>query len=118
MGVTVANEAEALQAPLIPGGVLAFDAGNSKTDVALVAADGTVLGTARGGGFEPHIIGAQAAVDGLLPLVTEAATDAGLSLGPSPLVEQISACLANADLPVEEERLAPYRAQEVNIIEA
>ena len=31
--------------------MLAIDAGNSKTDVALVAADGTVLGTARGGGL-------------------------------------------------------------------
>lgn len=106
MGVTVANEAEALQAPLVPGGVLAFDAGNSKTDVALVSADGTILGTARGGGFEPHIVGAQAAVDGLLPLVATAAAEAGLCLGTSPLVEQISACLANADLPIEEERLA------------
>jgi N-acetylglucosamine kinase-like BadF-type ATPase len=106
MGVTEAFEAEALQVPLVPGGVLAFDAGNSKTDVALVAADGTVLGTARGGGFEPHLIGAQAAVDGLVPLVEEAASAAGFHLGPSPLVEQISACLANADLPIEEERLA------------
>ncbi|ONI78282.1 ATPase [Kribbella sp. ALI-6-A] len=136
MGVTEAFEAEALQAPLIPGGVLAFDAGNSKTDVALVAADGTVLGTARGGGFEPHLIGAQAAVDGLAPLVAAAARAAGFAVdraGPGaavaeggrrfgatgsspltlpaaeggvPLVEQISACLANADLPIEEERLA------------
>lgn len=31
--------------------VLAVDAGNSKTDVAVVAADGSVLATARGGGF-------------------------------------------------------------------
>ncbi|MEV6282682.1 BadF/BadG/BcrA/BcrD ATPase family protein [Kribbella sp. NPDC051770] len=115
----MANEAEALQAPLVPGGVLAFDAGNSKTDVALVSADGTVLGTARGGGFEPHLVGAQAAVDGLAPLVAAAARAAGLAVAegdrhfgatgsPSlpPLVEQISACLANADLPIEEERLA------------
>ncbi|GAB3823352.1 N-acetylglucosamine kinase [Kribbella italica] len=106
MGVTVANEAEALQTPLVPGGVLAFDAGNSKTDVALVSANGTILGTARGGGFEPHLVGAQTAVDGLVPLVATAAAAAGFSLGTSPLVEQISACLANADLPIEEERLA------------
>jgi N-acetylglucosamine kinase-like BadF-type ATPase len=92
--------------PLVPGGVLAFDAGNSKTDVALVSADGTVLGTARGGGFEPHIIGAFAAVDGLAPLVAAAAAEAGLTVGEVPLVQQISACLANADLPIEEERLA------------
>jgi len=93
-------------APLVPGGVLAFDAGNSKTDVALVAADGTVLGTARGGGFEPHLIGAPHAVADLAPLVEQAATAAGLTpLAGVPLVQQISACLANADLPIEEERL-------------
>ncbi|WP_237744917.1 N-acetylglucosamine kinase [Kribbella catacumbae] len=92
--------------PKVPGGILAFDAGNSKTDVALVSADGTVLGTARGGGFEPHIVGAFAAVEGLAPLVAAAAAEAGLTIGDGPLVQQISACLANADLPIEEERLA------------
>jgi N-acetylglucosamine kinase-like BadF-type ATPase len=85
--------------------VLAFDAGNSKTDVALVAADGTVLGTARGAGFEPQRIGAAAAVDGLEPLVRAAAAEAGLHVGDVPLVQHISACLANADLPVEVEQL-------------
>ncbi|TDU88775.1 N-acetylglucosamine kinase-like BadF-type ATPase [Kribbella voronezhensis] len=91
---------------LVPGGVLAFDAGNSKTDVALVSAEGRVLGTARGGGFEPHVVGAMAAVQGLAPLVAAAAREAGLTLGEGPLVQQISACMANADLPIEEERLA------------
>lgn len=90
---------------LVPGGVLAFDAGNSKTDVALVAADGTVLGTARGGGFEPQKIGPAAAVDGLEPLVRTAAAAAGLHVGDVPVVQQLSACLANADLPIEVEQL-------------
>lgn len=91
---------------IIPGGVLAFDAGNSKTDVALVAADGSVLGTARGGGFEPQNVGAAAAVAGLEPLVIAAAASAGLDVVDVPLVQQVSACLANADLPIEEEWLA------------
>jgi N-acetylglucosamine kinase-like BadF-type ATPase len=90
---------------LVPGGVLAFDAGNSKTDVALVAANGTVLGTARGGGFEPQKLGAAPAVAGLEPLVRAAAAEAGLRLGDVPLVQQVSACLANADLPIEVEQL-------------
>ncbi|MET9314669.1 BadF/BadG/BcrA/BcrD ATPase family protein [Kribbella sp. NPDC003505] len=90
---------------LVPGGILAFDAGNSKTDVALVAADGTLLGTARGAGFEPQRIGPAAAVDGLGPLVRAAAAEAGLRVGDGPLVQHISACLANADLPVEVEQL-------------
>ena len=37
--------------PTAESGVLAIDAGNSKTDVLLVASDGTVLGRARGGGL-------------------------------------------------------------------
>jgi N-acetylglucosamine kinase-like BadF-type ATPase len=97
--------------PLVPGGVLAIDAGNSKTDVALVAADGTVLGTARGGGFQPPIVGITAAVDILARIVERAAADAGLPGGAdgsgrgAPLAAHTSACLANADLPVEEEQL-------------
>nr|WP_202447121.1 BadF/BadG/BcrA/BcrD ATPase family protein [Streptomyces sp. SID5468] len=89
----------------VPGGVLAIDAGNSKTDVAVVAADGTVLGTARGGGFQPPVVGTEEAVAGLVPLVAEAARQAGAAPGAAPLASYVSACLANADFPVEEERL-------------
>ncbi|WP_236654556.1 N-acetylglucosamine kinase [Streptacidiphilus anmyonensis] len=91
---------------LVPG-VLAIDAGNSKTDVALVTADGTVLGTARGGGFRPYASGTEGAVDGLAALVAAAAAEAGLDVsgGQGPLVTHVSACLANADLPVEEREL-------------
>ncbi|MGW0082981.1 N-acetylglucosamine kinase [Streptomyces sp. NPDC003393] len=81
--------------------VLAIDAGNSKTDVAVVAADGTVLATARGGGFRPPAVGVEAAVAGLARAVEEACVTAGVTS-----VSHVSACLANADLPVEEEQLA------------
>jgi N-acetylglucosamine kinase-like BadF-type ATPase len=89
--------------------VLAVDAGNSKTDVALVAADGRVLGSARGGGFQPPVVGVGAAVDALAAIVRRAAADAGLDAvregaGP-PLAAHTSACLANADLPAEERAL-------------
>ncbi|MFE0461652.1 N-acetylglucosamine kinase, partial [Kitasatospora sp. NPDC058965] len=87
-------------------GVLAIDAGNSKTDVALVAADGTLLGTARGGGFAPQLHGPGAAVAGLAPLVAAAAAQAGVDPAGAPLVTHVQACLANADLPVEEQALA------------
>ncbi|KJK56969.1 N-acetylglucosamine kinase [Saccharothrix sp. ST-888] len=86
-------------------GVLAIDAGNSKTDVALVGADGTVLGTARGGGFQPQLDGAEKAIAGLAPLVGAAAAEAGLRVADGPLTTRVSACLANADLPVEEQQL-------------
>ncbi|MYR55884.1 ATPase, partial [Streptomyces sp. SID625] len=81
--------------------VLAIDAGNSKTDVAVVAADGSVLATARGGGFRPPVVGVETAVDVLADAVTRACAEAGVAS-----VAHVSACLANADLPVEEEQLA------------
>ncbi|MGW8746392.1 N-acetylglucosamine kinase [Streptomyces sp. WAC 04229] len=81
--------------------VLAVDAGNSKTDVAVVTADGEVLATARGGPFRPPAVGVERAVDTLAEAVTRAFAAAGVAS-----VEHVSACLANADLPVEEEQLA------------
>ncbi len=86
-------------------GVLAVDAGNSKTDVALVAPDGRVVGTARGGPFVPHRVGAETAVRGLAPLVRAAVAEAGLDLDRGPVVRHVSACLANADLPTEQHAL-------------
>ncbi|CAL9569888.1 N-acetylmuramic acid_N-acetylglucosamine kinase [Streptomyces sp. enrichment culture] len=80
--------------------VLAVDAGNSKTDVAVVAADGTVLATARGEGFRPPAVGVDAALTTLARTVARAFDAAGVGS-----VSHVSACLANADLPVEEEAL-------------
>ncbi|MGP3980014.1 N-acetylglucosamine kinase [Streptomyces sp. KR80] len=92
--------------PLVSHGVLAIDAGNSKTDVALIGPDGRVLGTARGGGFNPPAVGVDAAVDTLAEAVAVAVTAAGLDHDASlPYAEDVSACLANADLPVEEREL-------------
>ncbi|MFE0272819.1 N-acetylglucosamine kinase [Streptomyces sp. NPDC058992] len=81
--------------------VLAVDAGNSKTDVAVVDAEGSVLATARGDGFQPPRTGVAAALDGLDDTVRQALRAAGLRS-----VTHVSACLANADLPVEEAELA------------
>ncbi|MFJ8658887.1 N-acetylglucosamine kinase [Streptomyces sp. NPDC093795] len=85
----------------LTGAVLAIDAGNSKTDVAVLGADGTVLGAARGGGFQPPLVGVVAAVDALAEIVGRASAEAG---GPAGFAH-VSACLANADLPVEEAAL-------------
>jgi N-acetylglucosamine kinase-like BadF-type ATPase len=81
--------------------VLAIDAGNSKTDAAVVAVDGTVLGTGRSGGFQPQAAGIERAVDVLAEAVGQALAAAG-----APRAAHLAACLANADLPVEEEQLA------------
>jgi N-acetylglucosamine kinase-like BadF-type ATPase len=84
--------------------VLAVDAGNSKTDVVVVGAGGSVLGAGRGGGFQPPVVGIEAAVDALALAVEEAVSAAGLPA--RGFAGHVSACLANADLPVEERELA------------
>ncbi|MFE0699909.1 N-acetylglucosamine kinase [Streptomyces sp. NPDC058872] len=81
--------------------LLAVDAGNSKTDVALLSRDGTVLGSARGGGFQPPVVGVGTAVDGLAEIVGRACADAAVPTA----FAHVTACLANADLPVEEAAL-------------
>ncbi|GAA2275601.1 BadF/BadG/BcrA/BcrD ATPase family protein [Streptomyces atrovirens] len=90
----------------LTAGVLAIDAGNSKTDVAVVAHDGTVLATARGEGFRPPAVGLEAAMSALAEAVDRALGAAG-----TPAVSHVSACLANADLPVEEQLLAAALAE-------
>jgi len=92
--------------------VLAIDGGNSKTDVALVAADGTLLASARGPGINAHEVGVDQTVLILDAVVKQAA--AQLDLPPSgPLARHTVACLANADLPEEEaEHATAVQAQE------
>jgi N-acetylglucosamine kinase-like BadF-type ATPase len=84
----------------VVAGILAIDAGNSKTDVCVVSADGELLGSARGGPFRPHRVGADAAVASIAPAVAEALSRAG-----SVEVRHVAACLANVDLPVEHEAI-------------
>ncbi|MFF8829636.1 N-acetylglucosamine kinase [Streptomyces sp. NPDC015131] len=87
----------------VTAAVLAIDAGNSKSDVAFVGADGTVLAEARGAGFQPPRVGVPAAVDVLGAAVASALAGAG---GAVTGARHVSACLANADFPSEEAELA------------
>jgi len=93
--------------------VLAVDGGNSKTDVALVAADGTLLASARGPGVPGTLLLAETI--GVLGDTARAAlAQAGLPpAGPGPRIARyLSACVANADLPEEEQQLGEaLRAQ-------
>ncbi len=81
--------------------VLAVDGGNSKTDVALIGQDGSVLAAVRGGPSNHQIIGIDRACAVLVELVREAAGQAGLPAA-GQVAAHTSACLAGADLPVEE----------------
>ena len=84
--------------------VLAIDGGNSKTDLALVADDGSVLATVRGpGSSAPN-------ASTLAPMVEEVARRAGLD-GSAPVARHLTACLANVDLPEEEEQLSAEISQ-------
>ncbi|WP_260477672.1 N-acetylglucosamine kinase [Nonomuraea sp. WAC 01424] len=89
--------------------VLAVDAGNSKTDVALVSSSGELLAWVRGGGFQPHGPKLPAAIGLLADLVAAAVRltqDGGAPSGGAGYVAQrVSAFLAHCDLPIEQEIL-------------
>jgi N-acetylglucosamine kinase-like BadF-type ATPase len=89
--------------PVLPA-VLAIDGGNSKTDLALVAADGTLLASLRGPGASHEEFGMPEAMRRLDGMVREAVALAGL-LSEGPVARHTSACLAGADLPEEEAEL-------------
>ena len=82
--------------------VLAVDGGNSKTDAALVAGDGSLLATARGPGMPTaDLDGSLRVISDLIGVIEQRAGRPG-----RPAARHICACVANADLPEEEEQLA------------
>jgi len=83
--------------------VVAIDGGNSKSDLALVALDGTPLATVRGPGMAGHLSLAEK-LEVLATLMARAQRQAGRA--GSPVARHLSACVANADLPEEEEAMA------------
>ena len=83
------------------GMVLAVDGGNSKTELAIAHADGTVLALTRGPASNPHLTGVDGAIAVMRPLYEQAMMMAGLSTPPGHAVY----ALAGADLPPEGVRL-------------
>lgn len=81
--------------------VLAIDGGNSKTDVVLVASDGTLLASARGPGINAHQVGVDQTALILDAVVKQAAAQVDASRSGWVALHTV-ACLANADLPEEE----------------
>jgi N-acetylglucosamine kinase-like BadF-type ATPase len=78
--------------------ILAVDGGNSKTDLALVGDDGSLIAHVRGPLSSPHHIGLDGCVDVLQELVDRAGLD-----GRQADIGQV--LLAGVDFPEEEERL-------------
>jgi N-acetylglucosamine kinase-like BadF-type ATPase len=88
-----------------PAAVLAIDGGNSKTDVALIGPDGSLLASARGPGTSVDDRRFETSLVVLDDLVTAVARQADID--PAGMIaEHTSAFIAGADLPQEELRLA------------
>jgi N-acetylglucosamine kinase-like BadF-type ATPase len=85
--------------------VLAVDGGNSKTDLALVAADGRVLSLIRGPLSSPHHLGVDGCLAVLERLVTEATAEAGIDRVNGPVADVATLLLAGVDYPAEERQL-------------
>ncbi|MGZ4381661.1 MAG: N-acetylglucosamine kinase [Gaiellaceae bacterium] len=79
--------------------ILAVDGGNSKTDLALVRADGSLLSLVRGPGSSPHHLGLEGGLTVLGTLLDEAARGLELPVAAAELL------MAGVDFPVEEENL-------------
>lgn len=79
------------------GAVVAVDVGNSKTDVALVARDGSVLASRRGPTVSHQQVGEAGASDGLGRLVGEALAAAGIARDGRHVAELVACSAAGAD---------------------
>jgi N-acetylglucosamine kinase-like BadF-type ATPase len=85
--------------------ILAVDGGNSKTDLALVRADGALLAHVRGPLSSPHHLGLDACVDLLQGLLDDAVLAAELDHNGTQVAEIAEIFLAGVDFPAEERQL-------------
>jgi N-acetylglucosamine kinase-like BadF-type ATPase len=85
--------------------ILAVDGGNSKTDLALVRADGQLLAHVRGPLSSPHHLGLDACVELLQGMVDDAVTSAGIARNGARVAEIAEIFLAGVDFPTEETQL-------------
>ena len=90
-----------MSAPL----VLAIDGGNSKTDLALVRADGEVLSLVRGGLSSPHHLGLDGALEVIDDLLARALSEAGIENGAGPVADVGHLLLAGVDFPSEVDQM-------------
>jgi N-acetylglucosamine kinase-like BadF-type ATPase len=83
--------------------LLAVDGGATKTDLALVSADGALLALERGPLSSPHYLGLEGSLDVLAELLERAASRAGLPTDDGPVTELGQLLIAGLDLPSEVE---------------
>jgi N-acetylglucosamine kinase-like BadF-type ATPase len=82
-----------------PAAVLAVDVGNSKTDLALIGADGKLLAAVRGPSASHQAVGMEPAMTRLIDLAAAASARAGLDPSARPLARVGVFCVAGADFP-------------------
>jgi N-acetylglucosamine kinase-like BadF-type ATPase len=82
--------------------VFAVDGGNSKTDLALVRDDGSVLSLVRGPLSSPHHIGLDGSLAVLGELWERATAEAALTRTNGPIAAVGRLCMAGVDFPAEE----------------
>jgi N-acetylglucosamine kinase-like BadF-type ATPase len=83
---------------------LVVDGGNSKTDLALIGADGRVLAAVRGPGSSPQRVGVAGSIEVLEALRDDALERAALD-GAGEVADVAEVLMAGADLPEEERAL-------------
>jgi N-acetylglucosamine kinase-like BadF-type ATPase len=91
--------------------VLAVDGGNSKTDIVLLAADGSVLGATREPTTSHQQVGLHEAAARLAAASRDLAGRSGLDADPGqPVADVAVLCIAGTDLPSDERALARAHA--------
>jgi len=85
--------------------VLAVDGGNSKTDLALVEADGSVLALVRGPLSSPQHLGVDGCLTVVGALLAEAVHEAGLDDHDGQIAQVATLLMAGVDFPAEEDAL-------------
>ena len=85
--------------------ILAVDGGNSKTDLALLRADGTLMAAVRGPTVSHQAVGLVEAGSRLERLASELAARAGLDPAARPIADLAVLCLAGMDLPIDTRHL-------------
>jgi len=91
--------------------VLAVDGGNSKTDLALVAEDGSALALLRGPRSTPQYLGVDGCLDVLEGLLEEALDASGVARGNGTVAEIAELLLAGVDFRSDEEELEAAAAE-------
>lgn len=88
--------------------LLVVDAGGSKIDAALVRRDGSVVGAARVVSAEHDGVGRPVHLELVVDAIAAAGRTAGIDLDGRPIADLGVYCLAGADLPVDDRRIAGW----------